>query len=144
MFPSILILSRILQQMLQNTTKHWNYELVHFWSMFSFCTPWKHQKNFGFLVLAGGAKGEHWPKTLYWCRVLYFVKNHHVVTWSPDLVWEMESLILLWSYLHVTFCIQLAIPECYKPWCESLSLQAMYQNFWKNLNTLFKQVKNKE
>ena len=27
-----------------------------FWLVFPFCTPWKHQKNFGFFVFSGGIK----------------------------------------------------------------------------------------
>ena len=34
--------------------------LTHFWPMFSFYTPWKHQKTSGFLVFSGGIKWEHW------------------------------------------------------------------------------------
>ena len=30
--------------------------------MFSFDTPWKHQKTFGFLVFSGGIKLENWPE----------------------------------------------------------------------------------
>ena len=30
--------------------------LTHFWSMFPFETPWKHQKTLGFLVFSGGIK----------------------------------------------------------------------------------------
>ena len=36
--------------------------LAHFWPMFQFCTPWKHQETFGFLVFAGGIKWEHWTE----------------------------------------------------------------------------------
>ena len=36
--------------------------LTYFGSMFSFYTPWKHQKTFGFLVISGGIKWEHWPE----------------------------------------------------------------------------------
>ena len=35
--------------------------LTHFWPMFPFYTPWKHQKTKGFLVFSGGTKWEHWP-----------------------------------------------------------------------------------
>ena len=34
--------------------------LTHFWPMFLFYTPWKHQKTKGFLVFSGGIKWEHW------------------------------------------------------------------------------------
>ena len=30
--------------------------------MFSFYTPWKHQKTFGFLVFSGDVKLDHWPE----------------------------------------------------------------------------------
>ena len=30
--------------------------LTHFWSMFPFYTPWKHQKTKGFLVFSGGCR----------------------------------------------------------------------------------------
>ena len=26
------------------------FDVAHFWLMFRFYTPWKHQKNFGFLI----------------------------------------------------------------------------------------------
>ena len=39
-----------------------NIQLTHFWPMFSFYTPWKHQKTLGFLVFSGGIKWEHFAK----------------------------------------------------------------------------------
>ena len=35
---------------------------THFWLMFPFYTPWKHQKTFGFLVFSKDIKWEHCPK----------------------------------------------------------------------------------
>ena len=34
----------------------------NFWSMLTFYTPWKHQKNKGFLVFSEGIKRQHWPE----------------------------------------------------------------------------------
>ena len=39
-------------------------DLTHFWSMFPFYTPWKHQKNKVLLVFSGAIKLEHWPVNL--------------------------------------------------------------------------------
>ena len=36
--------------------------LTHFWPVFPFYTPWKHQKTKGFLVFSGGMKWEPWPE----------------------------------------------------------------------------------
>ena len=35
---------------------------IHFWSVFPFYTPWKHQETFGFLIFSGGIKWEHCPE----------------------------------------------------------------------------------
>ena len=35
---------------------------THFWPIFPFYTPWKHQKTKGFLVFSGVLKWEHWPE----------------------------------------------------------------------------------
>ena len=40
--------------------------LTHFWSLFPFYTPWKHQKIFGFLVFSVGIKWEHLPDMGQW------------------------------------------------------------------------------
>ena len=34
--------------------------LTHFSPMFHSYTPWKRQKNFGFLTISGGQEMEHW------------------------------------------------------------------------------------
>ena len=39
--------------------------LNHFWPMFPFYTPLKHQKTFGFLMFSGGIKWEHWLEMDY-------------------------------------------------------------------------------
>ena len=39
--------------------------LIHFWIMFPFHNPWKHQKTWGFLVFSGGIKRKHWPQMSY-------------------------------------------------------------------------------
>ena len=36
--------------------------LIHFWSMLSFFTPWKHQKIKPFLIFSEATKWEHWLK----------------------------------------------------------------------------------
>ena len=37
--------------------------LTHFWAMFPFYTPRKHQKKFGFLVFSGGIEWGLWQET---------------------------------------------------------------------------------
>ena len=39
-----------------------SFVLAHFWLVFPFCTPWKYQKIFGFLLFSGSIKWEHWPE----------------------------------------------------------------------------------
>ena len=41
----------------QNLTR--TCKLTHFWSMFPFDTPWRHQKTLGFLMFSGDIKWEH-------------------------------------------------------------------------------------
>ena len=36
--------------------------LTQFWSMFLFCTHWKHQKTNGFLLFSEDIKWEHWSE----------------------------------------------------------------------------------
>ena len=36
--------------------------ITHSLPMFSFYTPWKHQKTLGFPVFSGGTKWEHWSE----------------------------------------------------------------------------------
>ena len=38
---------------------NWDDCLTHFQSMFHFCTAWKHEKIFGFLMFSGGIEVEH-------------------------------------------------------------------------------------
>ena len=42
--------------------RHWTLYLTHFWPVFPFYNPRKHQETKGFLVFSGGIKWEHWPE----------------------------------------------------------------------------------
>ena len=39
--------------------------LAHFWPMFPFYTPWKHQKTNDFLIFSDGIKWEDWPIVIH-------------------------------------------------------------------------------
>ena len=38
--------------------KELNLKLAHFWQVFQFYTPWKHQKTKGYVLFLGGVKWE--------------------------------------------------------------------------------------
>ena len=55
-------------------TKRLKLRLTHFWPMFPFYTPWKHQTTKGSLVFSGGIKWEHWPK---WIKKIHVLVPSH-------------------------------------------------------------------
>ena len=48
--------------LLTKDATHFVVSLTYFYAMFPINTPWKHQKNFGFLVFSGSIKWEHWTE----------------------------------------------------------------------------------
>ena len=55
--------------------------IIHFWSIFSFYTPWKHKKPEGFIVFPVVTKWEHCPE-MCWSGPMqyYWVRKPHQIT----------------------------------------------------------------
>ena len=55
--------------------------IIHFWSIFSFYTPWKHKKAKGFMVFPVVTKWEHCPETSWSGSMQYYwVRKPHQIT----------------------------------------------------------------
>ena len=58
--------------------------LTHFMSLFSFCTPWKHQKTSGFLF-SGGIEREQWHE-MNWFTAFFYGFEQIFGSWSSVLI----------------------------------------------------------
>ena len=107
--------------------------LTHFWPMFPFYPPLKHQKTFDFLVFSGGIKWEHWPEMGQTFQCLFFLNNDVTCTCNNKALLFEKNLCktllrTIWILYHIVLhCISVNIflfkvrNRNTRKWCELCS-----------------------